>query len=191
MRPGLRALTPRPRALAWPSRRGRSGAVRGPHSLHRVGQARGGVFRASGRHREPARRAALRAPWLRGPAPPAATTPSPPGRARPPTPPPPTWGPGCRLGLGALRVGGSAWPPQHHHLTHCPRWGDPTENSSEPARPSAPRAPRPASAAGPRRRRAPEGEGPEGPGRCSKGQKMETVRKESPNPAGPQAHQLT
>lgn len=165
---------------------GRAGLGRGPRGFWAQGASQGATSEAGAAG---AAGAAVRTPTLRPQVLPTGLS----GRARPPTPPP-TWEPAAPKAWGRCGVEGlclvSVFHPATTILSHCPPRRGPNLPCPEPARPPTP-APRACLPAGPRRRRALEREGPQGPGHCSKGQKMETVRKESPNPAGPEAHQLT
>lgn len=93
-----------------------AGLWRGPHGLWAQGMSPRATSEAIAGAVQPKHP-------LPGPAPLVAAMPSPPRRARPPTPPP-TWEPGGRRGPGALWIGGSARPPhpipEHHSESLSP-----------------------------------------------------------------------
>lgn len=164
--------------------------LRAPHRLAQVGQARGGVPRAFGRRAparerplQRARRAAQCGRALPGPGRDAQAS-----REGETTHAAANVGTRRRRGLGALRGRGLRLARAFHIGTTSLRWRHPNLTCCGACRPPTPRAPR-LPAGGAPQTPGTRGGGP--PGRCSKGQKMETVRKESPNPAGPEAHRLT
>lgn len=161
---------PLPQALARPSPRGPSGAVKGAAQIPtgRAGLGRGpqdlGAQGTSPRAPREAGAAGSAVQTLPGPKPrrPALRG----GRDHPRRRQRGNW-PSPRPG-DAAGPRGSAWPP-HSTLAlpsgHCPPWRDPNLTCSAPVIPSYSQRPAPPEClqAGPRRRRAPEREGPPGP----------------------------
>lgn len=161
-----------------------------PHRLAQVGQVWGGVPRAFGRRapareRHPRRAQGAAQCRLALPGPGRDTQASWEGET---THAAANVGTCHRRGLGALRGRRLRLAPAFHTSTTILRWRDPNLTCCGACRPPTPCTPRLPPGWAPQ---TPGTRGGGPPGRCSKGQKMETVRKESPNPAGPEAHRLT
>lgn len=163
--PGLSALTPLPWALAWPSPRGAQrnclGARTASSRSGRLGEGSPGPLGALGSGRGGQRSAHTGSQALRPGQPRRSALPGgrdhPRSRRRGNPVVAEAWG---RCGSGALPGLRSTTI-----LNHCPQWGDPKSNCSEPARPPVPRAPGLPQRLGPagaghRRGRAPRAQGP-------------------------------
>lgn len=134
-----------------------AGLWRGPHGLWAQGMSPRATSEAIAGAVQPKHP-------LPGPAPLVAAMPSPPRRARPPTPPP-TWEPGGRRGPGALWIGGSARPPHpipEQHSESLSPVGRPQADLLSPPDPQLPAPPGLPAGLGPAGA-GNEGGGPRGP----------------------------